>query len=148
MTLFDILQLAVTATVAIWGIYQAHRTRKLEQEVHYLNVGLDQSIQLLHRAREAVIGLHRTQVCLLAYHYNGRPVDERSIQSQAEHSAYWGELRGLGDAINDKELLDLINQGYGVSGRAADQRSYMVDEMEVRGTSQHLHTRIAQLLDS
>jgi hypothetical protein len=108
MTLLDILQLGVTAIVAVWGIYNARVTRRLEQEVHYLNVGLDQSIQLLHRAREAVTGIHRARVAIMAYHYNKRESDDKYIQSQADESAYWAELRGLGFAINDVVLCNVL----------------------------------------
>jgi hypothetical protein len=147
MTILDILQLTITAIVAAWGIYQTYVTKKLEQEIHYLNVGLDQDIQLLHRARDAVIGMNQTHVFMLNYRDLREDIDERYIEKMAEHSAYWSELRGLGFAINDKELLDLVNKGYEFTRLPSEQRNAMRDEMEIRGRSQHLHTRIAQLLE-
>jgi hypothetical protein len=147
MTILDILQLTVTAIVAAWGIYQTYVTKKLEQEVHYLNVGLDQHIQLLHRARDAIIGMNKTHVFMLNYRDSGKDMDERYIEKLAEHSAYWSGLRGLAFAINDKELLSLVNQGYEFTRLPSEQRNAMHDEMEIRGRSQQLHTRIAQLLE-
>ena len=147
ITILDVLQLTVTVIVAIWGIYQTYVTRKLEREIHYLNAGLDQYIQLLHRARDAVIGMNQTHVFMLNYRELREDIDDRYIEKIAEHSAYWSELRGLAFAINDKELLDLVNKGYDFKHLPSEERNAMLDEMEIRGRSQKLHTRIAQLLE-
>ncbi len=64
----------------------------------------------------------------------------------AEMSAYQAELRGLAFAIGDKELLEIVNKGYESQKYSPEERSFELDEMEIRGKSQHLHTRISQLL--
>lgn len=50
MDLSDGLNLIIIAIVSLWSIYQIRITKRLEQEIHHLNIGLDQSIQILHRA--------------------------------------------------------------------------------------------------
>jgi hypothetical protein len=147
MTLPEILQLAVTIIIAIWGIYQTRVTKNLEREIHYLTVGLDQSIQLLHRAREAVIGMNKTHVYMLHYKELGQDIDSNYVEKLAEHSAYGAELRGLAFAIKDQELLDLVNKGYDFTGTPNEQRNPVRDEAQIRGRSQQLHTRISQLLE-
>ena len=68
------------------------------------------------------------------------------LPKDAELSAYKAELRGLAFAIDDKELLRLVNEGYSFTGLPQKERNFIKDEMEIRGRSQHLHTRISQLL--
>lgn len=149
MTLMDILtllQLGVTITVAIWGIRQTFTTNRLEKEIHFLSVNLDQSIQILHRAREAIIGMHKAHVFMLEHRQLNKEFDAAYIAQFSEFSAHWAELRGLAFAINDEELLDLVNKGFSFDGLSSEQRSIVRDEAEIRGRSQHIHTRIAQLL--
>jgi hypothetical protein len=147
MTTIELLQLAATIVIAIWGIYQTRVTKKLEREIHYLSIGLDQSIQLLHRAREAVIGMHKTHVFMLHYKELRNDIGDQYVEKLAEQSTYRAELRGLAFAINDQELLDLVNKGYDFIGIPNEQRNATFDEMEIRNRSQHLHTRISQLLE-
>ena len=149
MSVFDLLQLIVISIVAIWGIYQTRVTKKLEGELHRLNTSLDQSIQILHRAREAVIQMHQAHVFLLNYvqHMNDENLpDEVYATKYAELSAYKAELRGLAFAIGDQELLDLVNKSYEFMNQSPEERFSMLPEMEIRGRSQKLHTRISQLL--
>lgn len=141
------LQVIVLAIVAIWGVYQTKVTKSLEQQVHRLNVGLDQSIQLLYRAREAVINAHAADIFMLAYRENQpEKPNELYMTKSAEWSAYEAELSGLAVAIGDKELLDLVNKIYSFTGKPWQGRDHEMDEIEIRGRSQHLHRRIAQLL--
>ena len=142
------LQLVVMIIVAIWGIYQMRVTKRLEQEVHRLNTGLDQSILLLHRAREAVIQRHKAHVFLLEYKMSGEKPTELCFKTMAELSVHNAELRGLAFAIGDEELLKLVNKGYEFLSQPPDQRNITLDEMTIRNRSQHLHTRISQLLEA
>ena len=137
------LQLIVTIVVTIWGIYQIRVTKKLEQEVHRLNTGLDQSILLLHRAREAVIQRHKAHIVLLEYKASGKEPTEFCFTTMAELSAHNAELRGLAFAIGDENLLGLVNEGYEFLRQPPDQRNIDLDEMTIRNRSQHLHTRIS-----
>jgi len=146
MDILTLLQLGVTITVAIWGIRQTFTTNRLAKEIHYLSVNLDQSIQILQRAREAIIGMHKAHVFMLEHRQLNKELDDAYLARYAEFSAHWAELRGLAFAINDQELLDLVNKGFTFDGLSSEQRDIVKDEMEIRGRSQHIHTRIAQLL--
>jgi hypothetical protein len=146
MSLLDALQLMVVTIVAIWGIYQTRVTNRLAQQVHRLNTGLEQSIQILHRAREAVIKIHAAYVFLLEYRSQISEPTEIYITKFAEMSANQAELRGLAFAIGDKDLLALVNEGYRFREIPSGERNTIMDEMEIRGRSQKLHTRISELL--
>ena len=50
-------------------------------------------------------------------------------------------------AIGDEELLRLVNEGYDFISQPIGERDLVLDEMKIRGRSQHLHTRISQLLE-
>jgi hypothetical protein len=147
-TLQLLLQLIIAVFVAVWSIYQAKFTKNIEQEVHRLNIGLDQSIQLLHRAREAVIQIHKAHVFLLEFNLMEQKPSEIYLTKHAELSAHKAELRGLAFAIGDKELLKLVNEGYSFSTQPQEERNITRDEMEIRLKSQKLHTRISQLLET
>ena len=147
MDLLSVLQLGVTIIVAIWGIRQTFTTNRLEKEIHFLRVNLDQSMQLLQRARDAAIGMHKAHVFMLEHRQLNKKIDDVYISQFAEFSAFWAELRGLAFAINDQELLDLVNKGFSFDGISNEQRSIVRDEAEIRGRSQHIHTRIARLLE-
>jgi len=151
MNPLDSLQLITVAVVAIWGIYQTRVTHRLEQQIYRLNISLDQSIQLLYRAREAVIKIHSAYIFLLEC----RAQQDRTQESEptetyltrlAEMSTFQAELRGIAFAVGDKELLELVNKGYDFERMPIEKRNPAMDEMEIRGRSQHLHTRISQLL--
>jgi len=148
MNPLDALQLVTVAIVAIWGIYQTRVTKRLEQQIHRLNTGLDQTIQLLHRAREAVIKIHSAHVFMLEYVDHQEKPNELYMTTFAERSAYEAELRGLAFAIGDEELLALVNKGYEFDKRPIEARTFWMDEAEIRGRSQFLHTRISQLLEA
>ncbi|HQU37039.1 MAG TPA: hypothetical protein PLR65_10670, partial [Anaerolineales bacterium] len=128
MELLDTLLLIVTVIVAIWGIYQTYVTKRLEAQVHRLNAGLDQSLQTLHRAREAVIKIHSAYVFLLQYTELQEQPDEAFKKAFAEKSVYEAELKGMAVAIGDKELLDLVNEGYRVMKIPDEQRNLIRDE--------------------
>lgn len=160
MSLLGKWQLVVTAVVAIlqviamllvakWKNSQVRVIKKLEQEVHRLNTGLDQSIQLLHRAHEAIVKIHSAHAFLLEY-IRLRPKEEPTeiyFTKHAELSACHAELRGLVIAIGDKELLELERKTYSPRGKP-EERSPLLDEMSIRGAAQRLHTRIAELLEA
>jgi len=147
MDWLPVLSLIASVLVAIWGIYQTYVTKRLEQNIHRLRIGLDQTIQLLQRAREARIKIHQAHVYLLDYQTYFKDPNEILLEKQSEISAYQAELRGLAFAIGDKELLDLINSGYEFTGVPLSERNVVKDEMEIRGKSQKIHTRISQLLE-
>ena len=146
MNQLDALLLIVTTIVAIWGIYQTYVTKRLEQQVYRLNIGLDQSLQTLHRAREAVIKIHSAYIFLLQYREFQEKPDEAYKKAFAEKSVYEAELKGMALAIGDKELLDLVNEGYRVMEIPDEQRNLMRDELEIRAQLRRFHTRIAQLI--
>lgn len=150
MDLLGSSQLVVTVLVVIWGIYQTYVTKRLEHQVYRLSVGLDQSLQILHRAREAVIKTHSAYVLLLAYRERRNETDESYMkvwaEKYAEKSAYEAELKGIALAIGDKELLDLVNEGYTVMTNSDEQRNLRRDEAEIRGQLEHFHERISQLI--
>jgi hypothetical protein len=68
--------------------------------------------------------------------------DEIYCARHSELSAYSAELRGLAFAIGDEELRKLANNLY----PSNKSNSAMEKEMDVRNHSQHLHTRISELL--
>lgn len=49
------LEFVIAAVAAVWGIYQTFVIHRLNQQVHRLNIELDQSIQRLYRALEALM---------------------------------------------------------------------------------------------
>lgn len=133
----DAIQLTISIVLAIVTVRQANVTHKLEQRLYRLNTNLDQSIQRLHRAREAVIQEQKARVFLVtyveAYKAEGKTeTTEIYFKKRGELSAYWAELRGLAFAIQDDELLRYVNQ-------SEDVDSPMLSEMAARagGTSTH-----------
>lgn len=138
------LQILITALLAVVTVRQAWVTSQLERRVHRLNASLDQSIQRLQRAREAVIQENKATVFLAEYvqalKSEGKSeLTEAYFEKHAELSACKAELRGLAFAIGDKELLQIVNN--------FPRDSVMPPEMEARARAQHLHTRISQLLE-
>lgn len=148
MNPLDALQLVTVAIVAIWGIYQTRVTKRLEQQIHRLNIGLDQTIQLLHRAREAVIKIHSARVFMLEYAAHQEKPNELYMTTFADMSSYEAELAGLASAIGDEELIVLVNKPYEFDGKPIEARVFEMDEVEIRGRSRRLHTRISQLLEA
>lgn len=93
-----------------------------------------------------MIQIHEAHVFLLNYVQYMKEPDEIYATKHAELSAYNAELRGLAFAIGDKELLNLVNESYSFIHYSPADRSVVGDEMEIRGKSQKLHTRISQLI--
>lgn len=85
---------------------------------------------------------------LLEYGASGKEATEVYFTTMAELSVHNAELRGLAFAIGDEELLRLVNEGYEFLSQPPDQRNIVLDEMTIRNHSQHLHTRISQLLEA
>jgi hypothetical protein len=158
MNLVEGLTIFIAAIVAIWSIFQTRLTIRLEKEVQRLNTALNQSLQLLHRARETTIKQQEAEIFLLEYLRWTKDKDNAIdwilyANKHAELSAAKSELRGLGFAIGDESLLKLINSSVQMadefafsdgSGRAITH--YEQYEMEVRGRAQKIHTRIAELI--
>jgi hypothetical protein len=136
----SVAQIVITAVLGIVTILQIYVTYRLNIRVRLLDLQLDQSIQRLHRAREAVISRQKAYVYLLEYVKTGREASEPYFERHADWSAYQAELRGLAFAIDDKELLDLVNNG------ERDSENPTISEINARHQAQLLHTRIAQLL--
>ena len=142
--LLDVLPLIVTVIVAIWGIWQTFVTKRLEQQVYRLNLGLDQSLQILHRAREAVIKIHGAYIFLLQYWELQEKPDETYRKVFAEKSVHEAEIKGIAFAIGDRELLNLINKEYANPNEKQFRRS----EAEIRGHMESVHARITQLIEA
>lgn len=143
MTPIEAIQLTISVVLAVVTIRQARVTHELERRLYKLNTNLDQSIQRLHRAREAVIEIHKAKVFLIEYvtaykNESKTELTDTYFQKQAEASAYAAELRGLAFAIGDEQLLSIVNN-FPVD-------KVMPPEMQERARAQHLHTRISQLL--
>ena len=62
MPVRDVLQLAATIVRAILTVLKRYRARQLQGEFRRLSVGLDQSILLLHHAREVAIGMVKADI--------------------------------------------------------------------------------------
>ena len=90
--------------------------------------------------------MHHAHVFMLQHRELQRDIDDQYLAKFAEFSAYLAELRGLSFAIGDKELSNLITRGYDFQGIPSEQRDIVRDEMDIRGKTQQIHTRIAQLL--
>ena len=133
----DALSLIVAVVVAFWGIWQTFVTHKLQREIQILSLSLDQSVQRLYRARDAVIQAHKSQVFIIEYS-NEIGKDETWYEKYAELSAYKAELRGIAFAIGDEELMRLAREVIDYSD---------IVEPQIRINSQHLHTRISELLE-
>src|SRR5262249_21402858 len=132
-----------------WAIYQIYATRKLakitsdlNQEVHRLNTNLDQSIQRLYRARDLVIQIHEVEVYFLYENLRQAAHTEPMSLKSAEKSSHMAKLRGLAFAIEDKELLGIVNELRPLDA----EQNIAATEMTIRLHSQKLHTRISQLL--
>ena len=139
MNLLDFLQLAMTILVVILGV-------RLEFQVRRLSVGIDQSLQILHRAREAVIKIHGAYIFLVGYVKCQEENNELCMRMVAEKSAYEAELKGLAIAIGDKELIDLIDKKYSFISIPIKERDKNLVETEIRAKSELLHMRISQLI--
>jgi hypothetical protein len=144
----DWLNLIVVVLLAIWSIYQTRLTKSLDAKIHRISVGLDQSLQLLHRIRDDVIEIHTIHVFLLTYNHFGLSADNLFREKYSQYSALMGEIRGIAIAIGDKELLNLVTQQYEFQDKSLVERILHVDELEIRSRSEKLHTRISQLLES
>lgn len=135
---------------------------KLQKEIEQSNRIHDQKVQRLYRAREAVIAVHKAHVYLINYGQNkvavwaeeqigkrARPLvlDDNYFIKSAELSAAQAELRGLAFAIGDKELLHQVNNP--IDNRTSDDKriNAAFREIDIRANSQHLHTRITELLE-
>ncbi len=162
----DVGQVVVAALVIISSVVlallqvsaarkQAKITSDLSAQVQRLSVGLDQSLQRLHRAHDLVNKIHMLEVFGL---YRNSQVlggtatvtDLPEIATRiAKLSAYNAELRGVAFAIGDKALLDLVNNRPQNPNEAlSDAEKLRITEMMARNWSQQLHTRIYQLLEA
>lgn len=165
-----ILTVIVTVITLGWTIISSRQqardakenTKQLDQlqrDVDATNRLHDQSVQLLYRAREAVIAIHKAHVYLLDYVAHKESVqkakndygdekfvvelDDPYFTKHAEISAAKAELRGLAFAIGDAKLLELVNNPKHMPNSSLGR---MESEMDMRGNSQQLHTRISELL--
>lgn len=148
--------LAVVILLAFRYKTQAEISHRLEHQLKRLNTGLDQSLNILHQAREATIRKHQAEIYLLEW--KGLKEQELSgtvlevyLNKYAEYSAAWAELRGLTFAIGDKELINLVNNTPEIREKhnpTETEKAYArtMHEMGVRGYSQQIHTRIAKLI--
>ena len=148
MNVLDWLNLIVIVLLGIWSIYQTRLAKRLDEQIHRLSVELDQSIQLLYRAREDVIKIHSIHLYLLSYGVSGKDTDDVFNLKLSEMSAYDAELRGLAIAIDDKDLLALVNESYDFYNKPLKDRAFFEDEVKIRSRSQRLHTQISKLLQN
>jgi len=125
-------------------------TWRLEQEVHRLNIGLDQRVQRLHRAHELVTGLNISTAHIIGFKSQGLAlkVSYQSLLLNAEHSAKVAELLGLAHAIGDKKLLELVARGSRLIGESDEEcdLTFTQQKENILELSAELHTRISQLL--
>jgi hypothetical protein len=151
------LGLIVTVIIGIWGVYQTFVTNRLNRELHRLTIEMDQSIQRLYRARDATIERHKAAIYLSEFNRMRRELKDDApqfppdqvFQRFADFSAHWAELRGLAAAIGDSKLLELVNERFAdlsVEENASISYAAMLTEIEYRGQSQRIHTRISELL--
>ncbi len=147
MTPFEGLQFAVTIFLAVVTARQAYVTHQLERRLYRLNTNLDQSIQRLHRAREAVIQEHKAEIFLRQYmNAQKERVAEKSdiyFEKHAELSAYSAELRGLALAIGDEKLLSIVDRS---PSPPASSDNLQIRETDARIRAEDLHARISKLL--
>lgn len=157
MELLEALGLVVTGILGVWAIYQTYITSRLNQQLHKFNLKTDQSIQQLYRAREATIERHKAAIYLSEFNRMRKELKDETpqfpndvmFQKFAEFSAHWAELRGLAFAIGDSELLSAVNEtktGSSSDENTSQSLAHMLHEMNYRGQSQRIHTRISQLL--
>jgi hypothetical protein len=148
----DVAQGIFVGIALIWGIVQtiiswriSRTTDDLNQQLHRVNLGLDQSIQRLNRARDLVNKIHEAR--LMNYYYAAleQEVTEDRYIKFVEESVYAAELRGIALAIGDEELLKLINKPSIVYEDKTP--NFMSKEASIRNETQNLHTRIHQLLE-
>jgi hypothetical protein len=135
MILSDTLMVVVSVIAVIWAIYQIYSTHQLDVKLTFLTKQLDQSVQRLHRARDAAIRMHEANVFLIQYVSTNPQITDVYCQKHAELSASRAELRGLAFAIDDKELLDIVNENLGDT------------EGSIRNHVQRIHTRISKLIE-
>lgn len=122
---------------------QQSKLSELGYKVQFLSKQIDNSANLLVQARDAVDKHHTAYVFLMNYRQANLEMPDYALQATklAELSMYKAKLRGLGFAIGDKELLSIINKGIDY------EQDAIMKEMDMRGRTQKMHTRIAQLLD-
>ena len=144
----DGIQIIATILLAAfgvrWSIHQARIAKELERDLHLVKVSLDQSTQLLQRAREAALAMHKAYVFLLASDRRGREVDENYLLKHAEFRSAHIELRGLAFAIDDDELCKWSSE-INTSSATAD---FLRDEAAVAHPIQQIHKRIGELLQN
>ena len=138
---------------ALLNFFSARNSQKTSHQLRLQNTDLDQRILLLQRARDAAIKINEAEAFI--YDFVGVKQDpefnkaHREILSTktAQISAGNAELRGLGFALDDKILLDLINHRERPKDKfIADSEGIInVAEMYSRGFAQRVHTRIAEL---
>ncbi|MBT3190056.1 MAG: hypothetical protein HN736_04735 [Anaerolineae bacterium] len=87
--LLSVLNLIVVMIIGIWGVLQIRVTKQLDEKIHRLNIELDQSIQLLYRARDTVINVHRSHIHILTLGSDGCADNLEVLASKfSEHSAF------------------------------------------------------------
>jgi hypothetical protein len=55
-------------------------------------------------------------------------------------------LRGLAIAIDDKKLIEVVDETYSFFEKTLAERVVSEDEVDIRSRSLRLHTRISELL--
>lgn len=127
------------------GVVRRPHDQKFRNDIRLLSIEMDQSIHVLHRLRDAAIGMQEAFIFMLSYRQHNQQVNDVYLSKLAEYSARYAESRGLAFSVGDKELLSLINHELHIT-RIGDQTNLQRDETELRGTFQKIYTRLAQLL--
>lgn len=119
MTVEDFLKaldVIVTVALGIWAVYQVRFNNRLERDLHRLTVELDQDIQRLYRARDALIKYHSGFAALSAHRAfdlgDGElPKDfEKLATLHGMMEAAYYEFYGLVSAIDRPKLSELLKE--------------------------------------
>lgn len=141
----DVLSIIVGAAAVVWAIFQTYAVHRLNIQMTQLSTQLDERVKRLHRARE-LVAQEQASHSFLRFYREALGDENGDIKFQAtEHAkmmAAKAELKGLANAIGDKALLNVVNEGMNFTG------DMFLDEVTIRGYAQQLHTRIAELLEA
>jgi hypothetical protein len=153
MGLDTLIAALVILNTILLAIFEVRSRRQLSQ----LSVNVDQSVQRLHRARDLVNTIHRSQMYLTFYIGSGPKKGTLEVveayRIAAEASSCESELVGIARVIGDKEFLALVESRAASLSPLPDPKSPAIAEMtgvyQKAATKQteQLHEKIYQLLE-
>ncbi len=145
--LLSVLTLVITACLGIWAIYQVRFNHRLERELHRLNVELDQDIQRLYRARDAIIAWQKAGSKILAFNRqpNASFNVDLLVNALGDVMAGQSEIKGLAYAINDKKLIELAEKLPVPSTEDVTDELYNTD-VDMALSAMAIHIRLSELI--